>query len=564
MLAHCMRLKIWSDSMLGLMMDRPLLLASILEYAERFHGQTQIVSRESGGTLHRYGYSDAAMRCRQLAKALRTWGIQPGDRIGTLAWNSYRQFELFYGVSGIGAVCHTINPRLAVDTIQDIVNRAADRILFVDACFLPLVGAVVAATPCVQQVVVLDPIPERQPPGATVPNRLDYEAWLATENDSFDWPEFDERSAAALCFTSGTSGRPKGVLYSHRSCLLQALTLTTPAEANLSAEDCVAALVPMFHVAAWGTPFAVPLSGAKYVLPGAHLDGERLYSLLDGEGVTTAFGVPAVWQNLLQYLDEHAEGRAPRRLRRIQTGGAAPSRAFLDRFEKDLGILMINGWGMTETNSVCGIGTMTAATMSLSDDARTQQKRKTGRGLWGVELKHVAADGRTLAHDGHSAGELLVRGSWVMSGYFEDSEATATAFDAQGWFRTGDVVTIDSLGFVQIVDRIKDLIKSGGEWISSLELENVAASHPEVVEAAAIAIPHPRWDERPLMIVVMKSGHQSDEEAVRAFMAERLTKWCVPDRVTFRASPLPRTGTGKADKVALRREYGGLPPIETR
>jgi len=532
----------------GLMMDRPLLVSSLLEHAARYYGDTEIVSRTVEGPIHRHDYEAAGRRAKRLANALRRLGMNPGDRIGTLGWNTYRHFELYYGISGIGMVCHTINPRLFTDQIAFIVNHARDRLLFVDLTFVPLVEKLIDRLAPVEAVVIMTD--RAHMPTTSLPRALCYEELLAAESDALVWPEFDENTASSLCYSSGTTGNPKGALYSHRSTLLHGLVTSLAME--LTNRDVICPIVPMFHVNAWAIPYLAPMVGAKLVLPGPALDGPSLHALFETERVTCTSGVPTVWFGLLRYMEENNKSFGS--LKRLLVGGSAAPLAMLKTFEETHGVRAVHGWGMTEMSPVGSLVTLSGKLLELPKEQQYDYKIKQGRALFGVDMKIVDADGRDVAHDGVMRGELLVRGPWVISAYYDDAAASRTAFDDHGWFRTGDVATIDPEGFMQIVDRRKDVIKSGGEWISSIDIENMMIGHPDVAEAAVIGLPHPKWDERPLLVVVAREGRHPTREAMLAFLAERLAKWMLPDDVVFVAE-LPHTATGKLQKTKLREQF---------
>ena len=534
--------------MLGLMMDRPLLISSLIRHADRCHGDTEIVSRTVEGPIHRYTYRDAHRRSRQLARALTPLGVVPGERVGTLGWNGYRHFELYYGVSGIEAIIHTINPRLFFDQLVYIVHHAEDRLIFFDLTFLPLVEKLAPQCPGVTTWIALTDR-AHMPPSA-LPNLLCYEELLVAENDSFDWPEFDENTAAGLCYTSGTTGNPKGVLFSHRSTLLHAYAVSLPDAKGYSAHSTVLPVVPMFHVNAWGIPYAAALCGSKLVLPGAGMDGASLYELFESEEVESSAGVPTVWLNLIKHLQDHRLKFTT--LKYATIGGAAVPPAMVRTLTDDFGLKVLHGWGMTEMSPVGTINTDKAKHRKLSGDDRFQLSLKQGRPLPGVEMKLVDPDGAELPWDGKSAGNLLVRGPWVVREYYRDEGGSPLTAD--GWFQTGDVGTIDPDGYLQITDRSKDMIKSGGEWISSIELENIAVGHPAVAEAAVIGVRHPRWSERPLLLVVRKEGAGVDRESMLAFYEGKIAKWSAPDDVVF-VDELPHTATGKLSKRTLREQF---------
>jgi acyl-CoA synthetase (AMP-forming)/AMP-acid ligase II len=539
--------------MQGLMSERPLLVSAIIKHAAIYHRDTEIVSRTVEGAIHRYTYSEAERRSKRLARALLRLGIGPGDRVGTLAWNTFRHFELYYAISGIGAVCHTINPRLFDEQIVYIVNHAADRLLFVDTSFVPLIERLAPHLPTECRIVWMTE--EGAEPAAGVPRLGFYEALIGAEDDDFAWPEFDERTASSLCYTSGTTGNPKGVLYSHRSTLLHALGISLPDAISISASDAVCPVVPMFHVNAWAIPYAAPMQGAKLVLPGPRLDGQSLYELFEAEQVTLGLGVPTVWRGFEAHLC--ATGARCSTLRRILSGGSAVPPSMVEGFAGH-GIDVRQGWGMTEMSPLGTTATLKAKHLGLNPDAQLKVKAKQGRPVFNVEMKVVNDAGQPQPHDGESMGELLVRGPWIVSGYYEDAEASAAAIDDKGWFRTGDVATIDPDGYMQIMDRRKDVIKSGGEWISSIDLENAAIAHPDVAEAAVIAVPHPRWAERPLLVVTPLADCRPKCDDLLAFLAERFPRWMLPDDVVV-LDELPHTATGKVMKIRLREMFRDHP-----
>ncbi|MGC2200873.1 MAG: long-chain-fatty-acid--CoA ligase [Stellaceae bacterium] len=532
----------------GLMSERPLLISSILKHAALYHPDTEVVSRTVEGPIHRYAYADAELRSRQLARALLRLRIRPGDRVGTLAWNTFRHFELYYAISGIGAVCHTINPRLFDDQIVYIVNHAADRLLFADTSFVPLLERLAPRLPKECRIVLMS----GEGAGASSLSTLPcYERLIEAEHDDFEWPEFDERTAAALCYTSGTTGKPKGALYSHRSTVLHAFGISLPDAVPLSAIDTVCPVVPLFHACGWGTAYTAPMNGAKLVLPGPRLDGQSLYELFEAEGVTKSLGVPTVWLSFEAYLT--ATGARCSTLRWILSGGSAVPPSLIEALE-GRGIQVRQGWGMTEMSPLGTTAALKAKHLVPDPEANLKVKSKQGRPVFGVEMKVVDDAGREQPHDGKSLGELLVRGPWIVSGYFEDDEATAAAVTKDGWFRTGDVATIDADGYMQIMDRRKDVIKSGGEWISSIDLENAAVGHPDIAEAAVIAVPHPRWGERPLLIVAPSPRCRPQRDALLEFLAQRFPRWMLPDDVVV-LDELPHTATGKLMKTRLREIF---------
>jgi fatty-acyl-CoA synthase len=532
-------------------MDRPLSIAAILRYAARYHGDGEIVSRTVEGPIHRYGYREAHGRAQRLANALVALGVRPGDRVATLAWNTYRHVELYYAISGLGAVCHTINPRLFHEQIAEIANHAGDRFIFTDLTFVPILEHLAGKLPSVEGVVVMTD--RANMPETSLPGVLCYEDLIAEQPADFDWPEFDENSAAGLCYTSGTTGAPKGALYSHRSTVLHALSVSISCDGRwVTGRDSYLVVVPMFHVCAWGLPYVCPLVGAKMVLPGPRYDGEGLFELMEREAVTASAGVPTVWLGLLDHLRQ--TGGRFSHLERVVCGGAAPPDALMRAFEEDHSVDFMQGWGMTETSPVGAACILRPGMEDLPAEAIFAIKGKAGRAPFGFEWKIVDAEGRELPHDGEASGELLVRGYYVMSGYYENEVANTAAFDAEGWFRTGDVATIDPDGYLQITDRVKDMIKSGGEWISSIDLENAVMAHGDVAEAAAIALPHPKWIERPLLAAVARDGAALAKQDILDFLAGKIAKWWLPDDVVF-LDELPHTATGKISKARLRAQF---------
>jgi fatty-acyl-CoA synthase len=534
--------------MRGMMMDAPLMISSIITYASRFHGDTEVVSRSVEGPIHRSSYAEVGARTAQLAHALRALGVREGDRVGTLAWNTYRHLELYYAVSGIGAVCHTINPRLFPGQISYIVNHADDRYLFVDLTFVPALEALAPELPRVRGYVILTD--EAHMPVTTLPNVICYETLLRDQPTSIAWPVFDENTAAAMCYTSGTTGDPKGVLYSHRSAVLHAMAggMAEASRVNVSSR-CYMPVVPMFHVNAWGYPYSAPMIGGKLVLVGPAHDAASLFQLMNDEGVETAAAVPVIWLRLLDYLVEN--GKDLTSLKALRVGGSAAPASMIEAYESR-GIEVIHGWGMTETSPICTTGSIKRK-HRLSPDRITYQRR-AGRCVYGVEMRIVDDAGVVQPDDGESEGELHVRGPWVASGYFHNEPASAAAITADGWFKTGDIATIDHDGYLTIRDRSKDLIKSGGEWISSIDLENAAVGHPEVEEAAAIAIPHEKWSERPMLVVVRKPGSAIGRDDVLSWLDGKVATWWLPDEVVF-IEEMPHTATGKISKRTLRERF---------
>jgi fatty-acyl-CoA synthase len=535
--------------MKGLMMDTPLLISSIAQHAERFHGDREIVSVTTDNPRHRYTFREAIGRAKQLANALGRLGVRQGDRVASLAWNDYRHLEIYYGVSGSGFVCHTINPRLFPEQIVFIINHAEDRFICVDAMFVPLLEAVADKIPNVEGFIVMTD--EAHMPKTSLSNVMCYETLLAAESPEFDWPELDERSASALCYTSGTTGNPKGVLYSHRSTLLHAYATLAVDVAGVTSRDVAMPVVPFFHVNAWGVPYSALMAGAKLVLPGPKMgDGEALYELIDSEDVTKAFGVPTVWLALLQYTEK--TGKRLEKLEQSLVGGAAVPRAMIEVFRDKHGVELRQGWGMTETSPIGTVNTIKAGLEGMSKDEQLDLATKAGRGIFGCELRIVDDNGDELPWDGKAFGALQVRGPWVCSDYFKLAGGGGSHTD-DGWFDTGDVATIDPQGYLAITDRTKDVIKSGGEWISSIELENAAMGHPAVAEAAVIGVAHPKWTERPLLVVVKAEGEEISKDEMLKYFEGKVANWWVPNDVVF-VEELPHTATGKISKIELRKQ----------
>ncbi|MCH2557650.1 MAG: long-chain-fatty-acid--CoA ligase [Alcanivorax sp.] len=533
----------------GLMMDAPLTLMDVLDYGAQVHPKAEVVSATVEGGVHRQNYRQTRRRVARLAHALVALGVKPGDRVATIAWNTYRHLELYYAIAGIGAVCHTINPRLPPDQMAYIVNHADDTLIFFDTTFTPLITGLRDQFPAGTRYVAMTDR-DHMPDGDDL---LCYEELLDGQPEHYDWPTLDENTACALCYTSGTTGNPKGALYSHRSCLLQALFALAGSNGVFRVGDRILPVVPMFHVNAWGLPYAAPLTGCSLIMPGAALDGASLFDLMDEEAVTGAWGVPTVWMGLLTEMKQR--GRKPGRLRQVLIGGSAPPRSMLRAFENDYGIEAMQGWGMTEMNPTGSMGILVEGEDQLPLEERLDIKSSAGRRLFGVRMKLVEDDGREVPQDGQAVGELYVKGPTVISAYFNNEEATAKAFDQDGWFATGDMASLTEDGTLHIVDRAKDLIKSGGEWISSIDLENLAAAHPDVAECAVISVPHPKWDERPLLIVVPRPGSEPDKQALLDHMAGDIAKWQLPDDVLF-VDELPHTATGKVSKRHLRDRFG--------
>ena len=533
----------------GLMMDFPLTITSIIQHAESVHGDSEIVSVTRDNPRHRYTYRDAFRRTRQLANALATWSLASGSSIATLAWNDYRHFEVYYASACSGFVCHTINPRLSPEQIVYIVNHAEDRLLFVDPDFMPLVEAIADKCPGVERWIVMTS--EAHMPETKLQNVLCYERLVHSHSDDFDWPQLDENQACALCYTSGTTGNPKGVLYSHRSTMLHAYATLMPDALGLAHHDAVLPIVPMFHVNAWGTPYGAPMVGAKIVFPGNRMgDGETLAALINEEKVTRSAGVPTVWLNLLNYLKQ--SGKTVDSLKQIIVGGAACPLSIMEAFDAH-GVETRVGWGMTEMSPLGSANASYHERDRHTPESFARLRQKAGKPIFGVEMKIVDDDGKRLPWDGEAYGSLMVRGPWICSGYFKLGKTDSHTDD--GWFETGDVATIDPQGTMAITDRTKDVIKSGGEWISSIEIENVATDHPKVAEAAVIGRYHPKWSERPLLIVVKApDGADLTSEEMLAWFDGKIAKWWTPDAVEF-VDELPHGATGKIQKVDLRQQF---------
>lgn len=533
------------------MIDKPLLISSLIEHAAKYHGDTEIVSRTVEGPIHRYTWADAHDRAKRMAKLLERLGVRRGDRVGTMAWNGYRHLEAYFAVAGMGAVIHTINPRLFPDQIEYIVNHAEDRFLFIDITFVELVESLIDRLPTVEGVVVLTDA-AHMPQSTRIPNLLCYESLLDDEHGDYEWPVLDEHSAAALCYTSGTTGNPKGALYAHRSTIIHTYAEVAPDALGLSARDTILPVVPMFHVNAWGLPYGAAMVGAKLVMPGRALDGESVYELLTSENVTMTAAVPTVWLMLLNHMRKIG-GRLDD-LERVVIGGSACPRAMMEAFEYEFGVKVLHAWGMTEMSPLGVVNTPKRKFLDLSAEEQMDRGQSAGRPLYGVEMMIVDEQDRPLPWDGETVGELLVRGPWIIQEYFKIGRSDAHRVD--GWFATGDVCAIDPDGYIWITDRIKDVIKSGGEWISSIDLENIAVAHPDVAEAAVIGVPHPKWDERPLLVVVRREGATLTREDVLHFFEGRVAKWWLPDDVAF-VDELPHTATGKLSKLQLRKRFKG-------
>jgi 3-(methylthio)propionyl---CoA ligase len=532
----------------GQMMSQQLLISSISEFAARHYGQVEIVSRRVEGDLHRYTYRDCRQRARRLAHVLERLGVRMGERVATLAWNGYRHMELYYAVSGSGAVLHTINPRLHPEQIAYIANHAEDQYLFFDLTFLPLIEAVAAHCKTVKAFVLMADR-ERMPQETRIANLLCYEDLVASSSDDYEWPLFDENSAASLCYTSGTTGNPKGALYSHRSTVLHSYGSAMPNARNVSAADTVLPVVPMFHVNAWGLPYSVLLSGAKLVFPGCALDGKSLYELFESEGVTFSAGVPTVWLGLVNYVLQNELQFST--FRRTVIGGSACPPAMMNTLIDKLNVQVIHAWGMTEMSPLGTAGGLQAKHKALPKEEQRKILQKQGHAIYGVDMKIVNDDGGELPWDGATYGHLLVKGPWIIASYFKNEGGDVLQ---DGWFPTGDVATIDADGYMQITDRSKDVIKSGGEWIGTIDLENIAMAHPAVLQAACIGIAHPKWDERPLLLVIKRPGQDVTREELLKFFEGKIARFWLPDDVAF-IDALPMGATGKVQKNKLREQF---------
>jgi acyl-CoA synthetase (AMP-forming)/AMP-acid ligase II len=530
--------------MLGLMQNQPMLISSLIDYAERHHGDGEIVSRRVEGDIHRYTWADVAKRSRQVANALDGMQLKQGSRVATVAWNGYRHLELYFGVSGSGRVLHTLNPRLHPDQVVWIANHAEDEVVCFETSFLALIQAVHARCTTVKQWVLMCDA-DKLPADTGIPGLISYEAWVGKEANTYTWPVFDENTASSMCYTSGTTGHPKAALYSHRSTILHAYAAALPDVMCISARDSILPVVPMFHVNAWGIPYSAALTGCKLVFPGPALDGKSVYELMETEGVTYSAGVPTVWQMLLGHMK--ANNLKFSTLKRTVIGGSACPPAMITAFNDDYGVEVLHAWGMTELSPLGTLCTLKNKHLGLPEAEKMKIRLKQGRGIYGIDMKIVGDDGNALPHDGKAYGDLMVKGPWVVRDYYKGESSPLI----NGWFPTGDVATIDADGFMQITDRSKDVIKSGGEWISSIDIENIAMAHPAVQMAACIGMRHPKWDERPIVAVVKKPGGEVTRDELIAFYEGKTAKWQVPDDVVF-VDAIPLGATGKMLKTRLR------------
>ena len=533
--------------MLGQMQNHPLLISSVIDFAARHQGDTEVVSRRVEGDIHRYTWADVQRRAKQVAKALDALGVKVGERVGTLAWNGYRHLELYFGVSGSGRVMHTVNPRLLPEQIAWIVNHAEDQVLCFDTTFLPIVQGIHAHCKTVKRWIALCD-EDKLPKDTGIPNLISYEAWIGQQSPDYTWPVFDENTASSMCYTSGTTGNPKAALYSHRSTVLHAYAAALPDVMGLSARDSALPVVPMFHVNAWGLPYSAAMVGCKLVFPGPAMDGKSIYELMEAEKVTFAAGVPTVWQMLLGHLGPNKLKFSS--LTRTVIGGSAAPPAMIAAFRDQYGVDVLHAWGMTEMSPLGTLCTLKEKHKDLPEEDKMKLRVKQGRAIFGVDMKIVGDNGEELPWDGKTYGDLYVKGPWILDTYFKGEGGNPLV---DGWFPTGDVATIDADGFMQITDRSKDVIKSGGEWISSIDIENVAMAHPAVAMAACIGMPHPKWDERPIVAVALKPGAEVTRDELLKFYDGKVAKWQVPDDVVF-VDSIPLGATGKMLKTRLREQ----------
>ena len=531
-------------------MNMPLRISSILEFAKTSYPEVEIISKMSSGEIHRTNYSNISTRSKKMANALLGLKVSLGDRVATIAWNSFRHFELYFAISGIGAVCHTINPRLSSEQLVYIINHAEDKVIFLDLSFIKLVeDHLDQISPNIKFVLMCEP---SEVPDSNLPNVMCYEDLINSNSEDLVWPVFSEDTASGLCYTSGTTGKPKGVLYSNRSTVLHALLASVTLPDSFAVGRKILPIVPLFHANAWGIPYSAPLTGSSLVFPGQSLDGKSIYQLLDQFEVFSAWGVPTVWFGLLDEIKH--KGVKPKGLGEMIVGGSAAPRSLISDFEK-MGVTVVHAWGMTETSPLASTGRLTIPYTDLPEDRKIDLKMKQGRKVFGVDLKIVDDEGNELPQDGKNVGNLFVRGNTIAKGYFNNEDASKAAIDRDGWFETGDVASIDNEGFLTLTDRSKDLIKSGGEWISSIDLENCIMNHPEVENCAVIAVPHEKWYERPLLIVVPKAGYMPKSKNLLKYLEGSFAKWQMPDGVVYEEE-LPLTATGKVSKLSLRKKYG--------
>lgn len=533
--------------MLSNMMNTPLLVSSIIEHAVNNHPDTEIISRRCEGDIHRYTLAESASRAKQLANALTKHGISPTENIATLAWNNYRHYELYFGVAGMGAVLHTINPRLFPEQLVYIINHAQDKWLFVDLTFVPLLEAIKDQITCVEKFIIL--ADENNMPETSLPNVLCYESLIQEESNRFEWPSFDENQGAYLCYTSGTTGHPKGVMYSHRSTVLHSMASISADALGINGQSCILPVVPMFHVNAWGTPFSCAMVGAKMVFPGPGMDGASIWELVDAEKPDLLLGVPTVWLMLLNHMTDI--GKKLDSVKNVVVGGSAAPLSMIQRFQEEHDAFLIHAWGMTEMSPIGTVNSLTKDMVDMPLNERYQLQLKQGRPVFGVEMKIVNEKNESLPHDGIEFGHLLVRGPWITGSYYLNDDYSNFI---DGWFDTGDVATIDRDNYLCLVDRAKDVIKSGGEWISSIDLENAAIGHPDLIECCVIGVPHEKWDERPILLAIKKHNSLVDADTIQEFLTDKVAKWWLPDAVIF-VEELPHTATGKLLKINLRQEY---------